>query len=262
MCVMVGGARINELGKVAGGAKGDQNKKEVCLHKWYNGKWDKVIRPINPEVGKNMALVMQAICANDNIGYDQPDRNSAYRMWLKYGRVLDIKEKCSTDCTASVTLATIAGFKATGLSLPLEYGTNAPTSRNLEKVLRDTGRFMIYDNKEFTKSEDYLKPGDILLRTGHHAVMCIDRGNKADMTSVIQAFNPYSKPILTVKKGSKGNGVRWVQWQLNKRFGYNVDIDGSFGDQTDEVVRAFQRQFGLEDDGRVGPKTKEVLNSK
>jgi peptidoglycan hydrolase-like protein with peptidoglycan-binding domain len=82
------------------------------------------------------------------------------------------------------------------------------------------------------------------------------------MTSVIQSFNPYRKPILTVKKGSKGNGVRWVQWQLNKRFGYNIDIDGSFGDQTDEVVRAFQRQFGLEDDGRVGPKTKEVLNSK
>ena len=153
MCVMVGGARIDERGKISGGKKGDQTGKEVCLHKWYDGKWDTLLRPVNPEVGRNMSIVMQAICANDKIGYDQGDRNSARREYYRVGRITDIKKPCSVDCTSSVTLATEIGFKASNVNFPFVYGTNAPTSKTMEERFRSTGKFMVYKDKNFTKSE-------------------------------------------------------------------------------------------------------------
>ena len=69
---------------------------------------------------------------------------------------------------------------------------------------------------------------------------------------------PYSKPTTTLRIGSTGNGVRWVQWQLNK-YGYNLSIDGSFGPATKSAVLAFQKSKRLTRDGIVGPKTISAL---
>lgn len=176
--IKVGGARINEKGKVSGGKDGDQNGKEVCIHNWYDGKWTDVLRPINPAIGNNMAIVMKAICENNNIGYDQPKRNTAYNQWLKLGTVKAIKIPCATDCSASVTLATIAGFKSANMSFPFVYGTNAPTTSTIVKRFKDTGRFIHLTDKKYLKSSDYLRAGDILVRKGHHTVMVLENGPK------------------------------------------------------------------------------------
>lgn len=69
---------------------------------------------------------------------------------------------------------------------------------------------------------------------------------------------PYSKPASTAKRGSKGNGVRWVQWWL-RLWGYNVSVDGMFGAKTEDAVEQFQKSLGLEVDGKVGPKTRNAL---
>jgi N-acetylmuramoyl-L-alanine amidase len=78
--------------------------------------------------------------------------------------------------------------------------------------------------------------------------------------------NPYAEPAATQKKGSKGTGVKWAQWEL-KQAGYNIGttgtgkdgIDGDFGSKTDAAVRAFQKKYGLVVDGKVGPKTRAKL---
>lgn len=73
--------------------------------------------------------------------------------------------------------------------------------------------------------------------------------------------NPWVEPTETVKKGSKGLTVKWVQWAL-KRAGIKLDkIDGSFGPATDKAVRKFQTDKQLEVDGRVGPATRAALKS-
>lgn len=69
---------------------------------------------------------------------------------------------------------------------------------------------------------------------------------------------PYPQPKTTVKKGSKGNGVRWIQWWL-RLWGYNIAVDGVFGSETEKAVIAFQRRLDLEDDGVVGAVTKNAL---
>lgn len=71
--------------------------------------------------------------------------------------------------------------------------------------------------------------------------------------------NPYTKPKVNLKKGSKGVGVKWLQFELNKR-GYNLTIDGDFGTKTDKAVRDFQKKNGLTVDGIVGKNTRNKLS--
>lgn len=73
-------------------------------------------------------------------------------------------------------------------------------------------------------------------------------------------------PLLRWHDGYDGTSpenrddVRRLQQLLSTR-GLAVDADGFFGTGTEEAVRAFQRQNGLDDDGVVGPGTWALLES-
>ncbi len=61
---------------------------------------------------------------------------------------------------------------------------------------------------------------------------------------------------MTVKKGSKGDAVRAVQWQLRNQYGYTkLNVDGTFGAATETAVKGFQKKYKLNADGIVGVKT-------
>lgn len=67
----------------------------------------------------------------------------------------------------------------------------------------------------------------------------------------------------TLKKGSKGPVVRYAQQLLLDR-GYALPkygADGSYGNETVAAVKAFQKDWGLTQDGIIGPKTWERLLS-
>jgi len=69
-----------------------------------------------------------------------------------------------------------------------------------------------------------------------------------------KASCPYAEPISLILKGSKGDSVRWVQWNLiNKSYSLvKFGIDGDFGGETDVAVRKFQGDNNLVIDGIVG----------
>ena len=69
---------------------------------------------------------------------------------------------------------------------------------------------------------------------------------------------PYPEPTANVAYGAAGEGVKWIQWQLNRR-GEDLAVDGIFGSGTRAAVRAFQQENRLAVDGIVGPKTREKL---
>jgi hypothetical protein len=58
--------------------------------------------------------------------------------------------------------------------------------------------------------------------------------------------------------GSRDNATRQVQQRLKDR-GWNIGVDGDFGQETLTVVRTFQSEKGLEVDGVVGPETWNAL---
>ena len=72
------------------------------------------------------------------------------------------------------------------------------------------------------------------------------------------AAYPYPVPVRTLKRGDRGEDVKWLQWQINSGGGGLV-VDGSFGPATDAAVRLYQSQMGLAVDGLVGPKTRDML---
>ena len=64
-----------------------------------------------------------------------------------------------------------------------------------------------------------------------------------------------------LKKCSKGDSVKLLQELLNKH-GFNLTVDGDFGNKTEEAVKQFQRRLNLTVDGIVGSKTFEALQTK
>lgn len=58
----------------------------------------------------------------------------------------------------------------------------------------------------------------------------------------------------TLKLGSKGDEVKTLQTQLNAN-GYNLDVDGSFGNKTLAAVKDYQQKNNLSVDGIVGNNT-------
>ena len=82
--------------------------------------------------------------------------------------------------------------------------------------------------------------------------------------------NPYLEPAVPVleprragwfpgwKTVSFGEGVRWLQWEL-KEAGYELAVDGVFGENTRQVLTAFQTSCELEPDGIAGAVTKAYL---
>lgn len=70
---------------------------------------------------------------------------------------------------------------------------------------------------------------------------------------------PYAEPTVSIRNiGASGNGVKWVQWHLNK-CGAKLTVDGKFGALTKAAVTAYQKAHGLTADGVVGAVTRKSL---
>ena len=174
MAVIIGHASIDENGNIQRGKAGDQNKKEVFTRNWYLHKqgWY-VLRPKSSVVAEKIAKCMEDACANDNIGYDQLERNTLYNAIKDNGFKCDSKsltKKVETDCSALVRVCmSYAGIKVG------DFNTSAE-----KKVILATGQFV--EVKE-NKTSDYLKRGDILVtQSKGHTVVVLSDGAKISPT--------------------------------------------------------------------------------
>lgn len=64
---------------------------------------------------------------------------------------------------------------------------------------------------------------------------------------------------MTLRTGSSGSNVLDLQNKL-KNLGYTIDTDSQYGTQTADVVKQFQRDYGLTEDGIAGTQTISKLN--
>lgn len=82
--------------------------------------------------------------------------------------------------------------------------------------------------------------------------------NKPTVSVYTNEKNPYAVPTSTVRRGDRGNSVKWVQWELS-RAGYDLSksggIDGIFGSGTEKFVKDFQKSSKITSDGLVGKNT-------
>lgn len=251
-------ASIDERGQAHGGKAGDQNGKEVKISNWYSyGKsgWDVVIRPKDRNKAHKMAEAMKAACANDNIGYDQWERESLLTEVKKVGNDFSkITTPTETDCSALVATVIVAtGTPEEKMRNKGRSNKLADTS-NLKSLCAASGEFTILTEKKYLTSGDYLLEGDIILNEKNHVVIAIENGSKAETFTPAPTPDPIPYPHL----GSQGEEVKKIQHGLNQ-VGYNLLVDGIWGKNTQTAVLDFQKKSGMNPDGLWGPKSEAAL---
>lgn len=175
----IGHASIDENGKAKGGQAGDQTLKEVCIREWYSKPWDFVLRCIDSQKAELMAQACEEACANNNVGYDQNQRNSLRTQAIAcHYKIKSITVKCECDCSSLMTVC----VECAGISVPYN-GSNAPTTSTMKDAFMKTGYFECLTDKKYTTQSAYLKRGDILVKAGSHTVMVLDNGSNAVVTS-------------------------------------------------------------------------------
>ena len=73
--------------------------------------------------------------------------------------------------------------------------------------------------------------------------------------------NPYRLTVNLLKKGMRGESVKWLQYELNG-LGYTLAVDGVYGPKTFEAVKKYQMAKGLIQDGITGRITLGSLQNK
>jgi len=247
MSIKIGSARIDECGRASGGTAGDQKQKssandtsgEVSMENMYtHSKGWYILRPKDPDHAGLIACKMIQACNNANIGYDQGNRLGV----ITYGIGTDIKIEC--DCSSLVRACV---KEATGKD-PGNF-----TTANEATMLEASGLFE--KRKAYvSQAKTPVFNGDILVTKVKGHTVIVTSGNPR------MSGNSVSNKRATVKTGSRGADVTYLQQRLAAK-GYGVGaIDGIFGGKTLDAVKGFQAKNGLAVDGIVGAKTWEALD--
>lgn len=73
--------------------------------------------------------------------------------------------------------------------------------------------------------------------------------------------NPYTEPSQSIRLGDKGEGVKWLQYELNRK-GYILNTDGDAGNLTIGALLDYQKKHPeLEMDGVCGKETRKALKA-
>lgn len=211
--------------------------------------------------------------ANDNShGYSQ----DANKRWLNP----------DVDCSSFIILAwenAVSGF-------PVKSKYGATYTGNMKQAFVKAGFKAI----PYKKGMSLIK-GDILLNETHHVVTYLGNntivhasssetggkyGKNGDSTGkevCTRSFyepsygwqyvlryeeqgegNPYPMPTSLISFGSTGDGVRWIQYELNEA-GASLQLDGDFGKLTKQALLDFQKAVGIEADAICGAITRQKL---
>lgn len=253
MGLKVGSARIDERGKISGGQAGDSTGKEVVQQDYYIHKkgWY-CFRPKDIDTANGIAKSMIDACNNNNIGYDQYQRDGVFNLVKKGTKIKDIKTKTECDCSALVRACCYENGIDTG---------NIRTS-TMPSMLAKTGKF---EYKISVTSKTELFNGDILVTksTGHTVIVTSGNVRKEDGTNKIAEDGIWGKE--TTKKaqvvfGTTVDGIVSNQYISEKSKNPGLSSTTFEWSSTpnscgSELIKAIQRKVGAEADGFIGVET-------
>lgn len=162
---------------IHGGKAGDNTGHEWEIRSWYNRPWNCILRHPNQQVRDLIAELAIEAANNDNIGYDQWQRETYWSQLQKVGyRPSKITTPCESDCSAGV----IANAKAVGYLLGNSAlkGITSTYTGNMRAGFKAAG-FQVLTDSKYLNSQDYLMPGDILLNDTHHTATNLGIGSKS-----------------------------------------------------------------------------------
>lgn len=284
MAIRIGHASLGESGKVRNGAAGDQTGKEVFIRNWYlHGKGWVVLRCKDAEKREKIAKAMEKACANNQIGYDQNQRDTLFNNVKNNGfDPSKTTKKVETDCSALVRVCVAYAY---GKDVTGNFNTSSEAS-----ALVKSGLFTKYTESKYCTSSDYLMRGDILCtKTKGHTVIVLDDGAK------VKQSDSYKPTVLEWQKAAIADGFVFPQFGADGEWGgecesvakkalvmqriltykyknltkivqkaVGVKADGLCGSKTKKAIKEYQKSVGLpakDQDGIVGLNTwKKILN--
>lgn len=240
--IKFGSARIDENGKATGGKAGDQTGKEVSEQDFYmHTKGWLCFRPKSVSVANALALAMHEACENNNIGYDQSNRQ-IMTMLKKYGSMDKIKEKTETDCS---NLVRGCIYQATGIDVGNFNTSTEPAA------LRKSG---LFDEVEI-KSEKDVYNGDVLVtKTKGHTVIAVSGRPRSGKTYTGEW--PKLPARGWFKSGDVSSEICKLKKFLNWFGDYGLtETNKNYLSKTVAAVRDFQGDVGEKVDGEFGSKS-------
>lgn len=222
MTVIFGSARIDENGKASGGSAGDQTGKEVSTQNYYmSSKGWYCLRPKSDSVAVKIATAMKEACANNNIGYDQNQRNGALTQLKKYGSLAKISVKTETDCSALVRACI---YQATKKDVGDIY------TGNLASALENSG---LFEKRFSVTSSNQLYTGDVLVtKTKGHTVVVVS-GKSRTTTTTTKKANTVTNTSTSSTSSTSGSSApsktkKWtgcvIATSLNVRSGAGTNF--------------------------------------
>ena len=216
MSVIIAHASIDENKNTKNGQAGDQTGREVCTRTWYNKPWSYVIRFKDRTRANKVADAMEMAAKNDNIGYDQNQRNTLLREARKYNyNISKVNVPCETDCSALVSVACIYAGIPEGV---LVLSGNCANTRNIRQLLVQCGGVDVFTSAAYVNHFDKLRRGDILLKPGSHVAVVVKDDFPIDTTnnSDTMLIDKIAKEVIAGKWGT-GNERK----QRLRAAGYN-----------------------------------------
>ena len=180
---------------------GDQTGSEVSIvpyTTWDPSVWKAVYRAQDPDVAWRIGQAGIQMCRNNHIGYDQSQRMTFYQELKKTGNIDKITVDCETDCSAGTCACIIvAGYS--------DFPNNLRTAY-WDKYTMVYGKFDKLDDEVYTRSDEYLRTGDVLLKEGH-VVICVSDGLYPNRYSNIPLYVLKVKEFTPVYTQPKKGGI-------------------------------------------------------
>ena len=170
MTVLIGHAVGDENGNARGGLPGDQTGREVRVQDFYirPGGWAIYMECTDADMAARAAAICRQICEDDDFGYDQGDRWTAYQA-IKATGSIEAAYASELDCSSLIDIA----YELAGLAIPHGY------TGNLESRYLATGKFRAYKDAAHLQSSDYAKVGGLYLTPGKHVAMVLTDGPRS-----------------------------------------------------------------------------------
>lgn len=240
MATYLSHAKLNELGTTTGGQRGDQIRGatvgdngplEVVTEPWYNkagNPWTVVLRHPNATFANAVGNFAAAIAANENVGYGQDYRDSLMQELISNNWNLSAVAPCGCDCSSMVRVCCMyAG------SDPGDIYTGS------EQAALTAIGFQALTSSQYLSTGDNLKKGDILLRSGHTAIVSTGNADSGNTGYLIwmgwtryESTYAYLDPRALAVNGDSGRA--YGMYQFDYRYGLVafmqscVDYDPSY----------------------------------
>lgn len=251
MATRVSNCGHDERGRYSGGSAGDQSGTEWRLMDWYYFRQNVVLRHPDVKVRRMIAEMATAAANNNNIGYDQGQRETFWQQLQRCGyNPANISTKCEADCSSGVA----AIVKGAGYRLGMDKlkAVSPSVYTGNEKAALLAAGFTALTGSKYTQSGDYLLAGDINLNESMHTNITVTNGRYAGSeggsgggsTGKLEVDGYWGRATTTELQKTFGtyvDGEVWHQWPSNRRDWMTSGWKYDYTETGSPLIRAMQR---------------------